>query len=190
MDLWEGSGQKMMRIETVAVLGTDEAASGCAMLAALSGCAVRVHHLADDALDAAFEALRFQVDLSIERGVLTRTDRQRILDGVLFTPDLTEAVTGADLVAELPRVADPGPGLDRAVRLVRATAVLAASDLETARELAGRVLHPGRVVALTVDASGGFARLSVVGTPHTTAHALAGAETFAARLNARGRHEG
>ena len=33
-----------------------------------------------------------------ERGLLTRSDRQRILDGILFTPDLVEAATGAEVV--------------------------------------------------------------------------------------------
>ena len=178
----------MMRIETVAVLGTGEAAHACAMLAALSGCAVRVHAPALGALDAAFEAIRYRVELAIERGLLTRTDRQRILDGILFTPDLDEAVTGADLVAELDG-APPG-GLASAADRVRATAALAAADPEVARTLAASVAQPGRVLVLVVDRSGGFSRLSVDAGPSTSPHTLAGTRDFASRLNARGRHEG
>jgi len=176
----------MMRIETVAVLGTGEAAHACAMLAALSGCSVRVHDPAFEALDAAFEAIRYRVELAIERGLLTRTDRQRILDGILFTPDLDEALTGADLVAEL----DGPPRLAGAADRVRATAALAAADAEVARTLAASVAQPGRVLVLVVDRSGGFSRLSVDAGPSTSPHTLDGARAFASRLNARGRHEG
>ena len=181
----------MMRIETVAVLGTGEAAHACAMLAALSGCAVRVHDPALALLDAAFEAVRFRVELAIERGLLTRTDRQRILDGILFTPDLDEAVTGADLIAELDgEVAEGAHRLAGAADRVRATAALAAADAGAALALAGAVAQPGRVLVLVVDRSGGFSRLSVDAGPSTSPHTLAGTRDFASRLNARGRHEG
>ena len=68
----------MLAIETVAVLGSGEAAMGAAIVASQSGCAVRLHDPAPEALDRAFAAIRFRVDLGIERGVLTRSDRQQI----------------------------------------------------------------------------------------------------------------
>jgi hypothetical protein len=178
----------MLAIETVAVLGTGDVAQTCAILASLAGCAVRYHHPAPDALDRAFEAIRFRVDLAIERGQLTRSDRQRILDGILFTPDLEEAVTSADLVAGL-EPEGAGALLAGAAGLVRATAALVAPGLEPAAALADRVPQPGRVLALELDEAHGFTRLRVRAAPRTSGHTLAGAEAFAARVNARGSHE-
>jgi hypothetical protein len=179
----------MLDIETVAVLGEGDEAHACAILASLAGCAVRLH-VADPArLDRAFEAIRFRVDVAIERGLLTRTDRQRILDGVLVTPDLPEAVTGADLVIEQdlpPGAASRLPGIGG---LVRATAALAAGGPATAEAVARSIAQPGRVLALTVDRSSGFSRLRVLAAPQTSAHTLAAVERFAGRVNARGRHE-
>ncbi|MBK9517728.1 MAG: hypothetical protein IPO09_10310 [Anaeromyxobacter sp.] len=180
----------MQAIETVAVLGTSEAAGAGAILAALAGCAVRLHHPEPAALDLAFDATRFRVDLAIERGLLTRSDRQRILDGILFTPDLEEAATGADLVLELED--DPGgavAALRRLGALVRATAALAAPTVEAAVALARQVPQPGRVLALAADRASGFTRLVARPAPLTTAHTLQAVEAFVARVNARGRHE-
>jgi hypothetical protein len=180
----------MLSIETVAVIGNGEAAHACAILSALSGCTVRFHDPAPEALDRAFEAIRFQVDVAIERGLLTRSDRQRILDGILFSPDLPESVTGADLILELED--DPGAAgseLGRLAGLVRATAALAASSVEGALALLDTIPQPGRVLALQVDRSSGYTRVLVRATPRTSRHTLEAVEAFAARANARGRHE-
>lgn len=180
----------MLSIETVAVLGSGEAAHACAILSALAGCAVRFHDPLPDALDRAFEAIRFRVDVAIERGLLTRSDRQRILDGILFTPDLVEAATGADLVLELED--DPsaaGSELTRLADLVRASAALAAPSVEAALALLPAVPQPGRVVALQADLASGHTRVLVFATPHTSRHTMEAVEAFAARVNARGRHE-
>jgi 3-hydroxyacyl-CoA dehydrogenase len=180
----------MLAIETVVVLGSGEAAHRCAILAALAGCTVRLHVPSPDILDEAFEAVRFQVDMAIELGVLTRTDRQRILDGILVTPDLVEAATGADLVIRpAAGSADRAAELHELMDLVRATAALAAPTLEAAVGLAERVPAPGRVLALAVDTTSGLARVAIAATPITSRHTLAAVEDFAARVNARGRHE-
>ncbi len=180
----------MLAIETVAVLGSGEAAHACAILSSLSGCAVRYHDPAPQALDRAFEAIRFRVDVAIERGLLTRSDRQRILDGILFSADLAESVTGADLVLELEDDAGADPALVRLADLVRATAALAAPSVEAALALLDSVPQPGRVLALQADRSSGFTRVVVLATPRTSRHTLEAVEAFAARVNARGRHEG
>lgn len=179
----------MLAIETAAVLGEGDEAQACAILASLAGCAVRFHVQGPEHLGQAFDAVRFRVDVAIERGLLTRTDRQRILDGILFTPDLEEAVTATDLVMEQGAAGRPASRLLPAVRLVRATAALAAPDLATAGAVARAIAQPGRVLALEVDRSSGFTRLRVQAGPHTTPHALGAVERFAARVNARGRHE-
>jgi hypothetical protein len=181
----------MLEIETAAVLGEGPEAHACAILAALAGCVVRVHVADPAGLEPAFEAVRFRVDLAIERGLLTRSDRQRILDGILFSPDLAEAVTGADLVLELeddPAATDSE--LARLTGLVRASAALAAPSVEAALALLPTVPQPGRVLALQADRSSGYTRVVVLATPHTSRHTLEAVEAFAARVNARGRHEG
>jgi hypothetical protein len=181
----------MLAIETVAVLGCGDAAHACAILSALSGCAVRFHDPSTEALDRSFEAIRFRVDVAIERGLLTRSDRQRILDGILFSPDLVEAVTGADLVLELED--DPGAAgseLGRLTDLVRASAALAAPTVEAALGLLPSVPQPGRVLALQADRASGYTRMVALATPHTSPHTLEAVEAFTARVNARGRHEG
>jgi hypothetical protein len=180
----------MLPIETVAVLGTDERAGGCALLASLAGCAVRVHHPAPEALDRAFEALRFRVELAIERGLLTRTDRQRILDGILFTPDLEEAVTAADLVygGVLDAGDDAPDWLERVAGLVRATSALALPDVAGAAAAAGNLPQPGRVLALRVDRLDGVTRVEALAAPATAAYVLLASAGFAARLNRRAEH--
>jgi 3-hydroxybutyryl-CoA dehydrogenase len=181
----------VLAIETVAVLGTGDAANACAILSALAGCAVRYHLPAPSALGAASDAVRFRVDLAIERGLLTRSDRQRILDGILFTPDLDEAATGADLVLDAEE--DPGDSessLASLAPLVRASAALAAPSVEAALSLAEVAPQPGRVLVLVPDRSSGYTRLEVLAIPHTAAHTLQAVEAFAARVNARGRHQG
>lgn len=179
----------MLAIETVAVLGEGDEPHACAILASLAGCAVRLHVADPDRLDRAFEAVRFRVDVAIERGLLTRSDRQRILDGLLVTPDLSEAATATDLVIDQGRPAGEPSWLPRVAGLVRATAALAAPDLPTAERVARSITQPGRVLALEVDRTSGFSRLRVLAAPGTSAHALAAVERFAERVNARGRHE-
>jgi 3-hydroxyacyl-CoA dehydrogenase len=178
----------MLAIETVAVLGNGASAHDCAILTALAGCAVRLRAPAPEALDLAFDQVRFRVDVAIEHGLLTRSDRQRILDGILFTPDLVEAATGTDLVIDLEvERAAAGSELGRLVDLVRATAALAAPSVEAALALAGSVRQPGRVLALSVDRGTVLTRLSVLATPATSRHTLEAVEAFASRVNARGR---
>jgi len=177
----------MLAIETVAVLGAGEATLDVALLAALAGCSVRLHHPVPTALDGAAGSIRYRVDLAIEQGLLTRTDRQRILDGILFTPDLHEAAVAADLVVALGGdTFSPGVGAAEVVELVRATALLAAPTLAAATALAALVPQPGRTVVLEVVRDGGLAHLAVRSTPATAPHALAAAAAFAARASGRG----
>lgn len=174
----------MLPIETVAVVGATADGTACAVLASLAGCAVRVFDGSDAALERAFEVVRRSVEIAFASGVITRTERQRVLDGLLFTPDLEEALTGADLAVD----AGPASDDDTVVQLaaaLRATAAIAAAAGETAAAaLASRVPQPGRVLALRLaDAQGPVPRLDVVAAPGTTAHVLERARAFAARVN-------
>jgi 3-hydroxybutyryl-CoA dehydrogenase len=172
-----------MRIETVAVLGATETGTTCAVLAALAGCAVRVYDASDATLERAFEAVRLRVELAFAAGVITRTERQRTLDGVLFTPDLEEALIGADLAVESTR--DGAEELHASMAgALRATAVVAAAGGCPAEAIAGRLPQPGRVVSLALaDVQAPVPRLELRAAPETSEHVLARAIAFARRVN-------
>jgi 3-hydroxybutyryl-CoA dehydrogenase len=173
----------MLQIETVAVVGASEAGTTCAVLAALAGCAVRVFDASDAALDRAFEVIRGRVELAFASGAITRTERQRILDGMLFTPDLDEALTGADLAVEA-SVAPVGDLHAHLAAALRATAVVAAARRGAADEIASRLPQPGRVLAFELtDAQGPVPRMDIVPAAVTSAHVLERAQAFAARVN-------
>lgn len=173
----------MLPIDTVAVVGATEAGATCALLASLAGCAVRLFDPSEVALSRAFEAVRRKSELACASGVMTRTERQRTLDGLLFTPDLDEALTGADLVVE----ASSGDGPEVHARLVvasRATTVVAAAGGAAPAAIASRLPQPGRVLALHLaDAQGPMPRVDVLALPTTSAHVLERALAFAARVN-------
>lgn len=171
----------MQTIETVAVLGASEAGTACALLAALAGCTVRLHDPDDAALGAGSDALRGRVELGMAQGALTATERQRILDGVLFTPELDDALTGADLVIDAGRLPPPAA---RVGESLRATAVVAAAGATPPAALVAALPQPGRVVALRLAASDApLPRVEVEPTPGTTGHVLERARAFAARAN-------
>lgn len=177
----------MFTIETVAVLGASGGGTACAVLSALAGCAVRFHDGSDRAVVATCEAVRRTVDLAFAQGAITRTEQQRILDGVLFTTDLDEALTGADLVVDANEVPAPGV-LDRLAGALRATAAIAAAGATSPADLARRLAQPGRVLALRLADSGGpVPRVEVAAAPTTSAHVLERARAFAARVNGAAR---
>jgi 3-hydroxyacyl-CoA dehydrogenase len=170
-------------IETVAVLGASDDGTACAVLAALAGCAVRVHGADATALDRAGASVRRRVELAFAQGVLTRTEVQRILDGVLFTRDLDEALTGADLLVD----ADGAGSADLARRLsagLRASSVVAVAGEADPRAISAHLSQPGRVLTLRLAQSAGpVPRLEVTAASGTTEHALERARHFAARVN-------
>jgi 3-hydroxybutyryl-CoA dehydrogenase len=173
----------MLDIETVAVMGASDAATACAALASLAGCAVRVHAPAADALAAAVDALRRRVERAHAAGTLTPDERQRIFDGVIFTADLEEAVTAADLVIDAAGGGPPARFEDLAA-LLRATTALAAAGATPAVEIAARVPQPGRVLELgLVEPPGAVPRVEIRPAARTAEHVLARAEAFAARVN-------
>ncbi len=179
-----GGREPMLEIETVAVVGAGDAAHALAIGAALAGCAVRLHEPFGPTPETASDAIRGRVERACAAGTLTPDDRQRILDGVLITADLEEAVTSADLVvaagdgAPLERAAE----LARVAELVRATAALAAAR-PVAETLAPALPQPGRVVALALEDRGGpVPRVLVSTSGGTSAHVLDAARAWAARL--------
>lgn len=172
----------MLTIETVAILGAGEPAQSLALLSALAGCAARLCHPDPAALARASAGLRRSVDLAIAAGALTPTERQRTLDGVLFTPDLSEAATGADLGVDLAEGPAAPRRLAQLARWLRASSAIAARAPD--REEVAALLHPGRVLGLALAETGGpLHRLDVFPLPTTGVHSLERATQFAARVN-------
>jgi 3-hydroxybutyryl-CoA dehydrogenase len=173
----------VLTIETVAVVGASERGTACAVAIALAGCAVRLHDPDATVLASAADAVRRYVDRALTGGAIGAPGRQRILDGVLVTPDLDEALTGADLFVAA-GAAEPAAVVEQLSHGLRATSAIAAAGATTAAELAARVAQPGRVLALRVrDASGSVPRFEVVAGAATSPHVLARAHAFAARVN-------
>jgi 3-hydroxybutyryl-CoA dehydrogenase len=172
----------MMGIETVAVLGTGRDAVGFALLCSLAGLDVRIGDESQDALDAAFHALRQDVERALTGGLIDHEERQRILDGILITSEPDEATLGADLVVAATRDVDGARALvDRLARTCRATTVLATRH--DPGEVSAGALQPGRIVGLELDpGEGPFPRVALRLRPGTTAHARARWEELAARL--------
>jgi 3-hydroxybutyryl-CoA dehydrogenase len=173
----------MLGIETVAVLGTDRDAVGFAVLCSLAGLDVRIGDESPEALDAAFHALRHDVERALADGLIDHVERQRILDGILFTSEPDEATLGADLVL----AATPGcpeearARVARLARACRATTILATRLAPT--EVAAAAAQPGRVVGLGLEpGEGPLPRVAFRTGPATTAHARARAEELAVRL--------
>jgi hypothetical protein len=164
----------------LAIIGTDRAASRLAGLASLAGCTVRLHDGDPRALDGALQRLRDGVEADLALGLLTAGDKQRILDGVLATTDLDEAVTHADLVAVLTPSATAAARatLLRVGEACRASVVVATPDPPDA--LMDWLPNPGRLVQLDPH------RLGVAGGVETAERALALAKALLDPLRREG----
>lgn len=172
----------MQEVETVAILGCGDAEAAWALLCALARCAVRLHDPSEEALERAATGVRALVDAATGAGALTRGERQRVLDGILFTPDLEEAITGADLVVD-----GSGGASLLAAHHLRASALVAAPDDRSAARLAERLPHPGRAIALRlVRTPGPLRRAELVPVEGASAHAVARARRLVERVNRAG----
>lgn len=177
----------METVDTVVVLGSGELGAAWALLCALGRCAVRMYDPSHEALERAATAVREHVDAATGAGALTRGERQRVLDGVLFTTDLDEAAVGADL-AVLTAPVDQGVGRTLG-GLLRASALVAAPDGPLAAAAAGLLPHPGRVVSLRLlRTPGPLRRAEAAPGPSSTAHALARAARLVERVNRTAGH--
>jgi len=124
-------------VETLAILGAGDAGIAVARLAALAGLHVRLWDPSEAALHGALLLVRQLLERAVQDGEVPPNHRQTILDGVLATTDLEEAVLGADAVLE---TGPEAPGV-RADVLARAGAaapgatLIASGSLEAVRAL-------------------------------------------------------
>ncbi len=172
---------------TVAVIGAGDLGNGVARLAALGGLHVRLYDRSPDSLRRAVEHIRQGVQEAIARGRLSPEDRQSILDGVLATGDLEEAVSGSELVV------DAAPDLVALKRALFAEvgrygdeATLATVSALPLAEVARAAPHPERVVGLRFgEPIEDSDRLEVVALATTEPVALERVRLFAARIGRR-----
>lgn len=171
-------------LQTVAVIGAGDLGNGVARLAALAGLHVRLYDRSADSLRRAVDHIRQGAREAIARGRLSATDRQSILDGVLATAELDEAVSGVELVV------DAAPDLmalkrhlfSQIVGRSREATIATTSGLPLA-EVAGAAPRPGLVVGLRfaepIEDSG---RLEIVSLAATDLAAVERVRLFAVRI--------
>ena len=168
----------------IAIVGAGEDGCRLARTASLAGVSVRVYHADPAALDAAQERVRVAVDAALREGRIGPADRQRALDGILFTLDLDEAVTHAALVidSESQPLAERRHLFMRLGESCRASTVLAATA-GSPNDLIDWVPQPGRVIGLHVPERGSARdRARVVAGVETSLDAIQLGQRFAARL--------
>ena len=175
----------MSGTQVIAIVGSGAAACGLACRAADAGHEVRLYHGDSAALALAQGLVRDAVERAVTAGRLDPGRRQRVLDGILATDDLTEAVTHASLIVE----AADCSGAERR-RLVmrlgeasRASAVVA--TVADPDALMDYLPNPGRLLGLRLpldlDAPEG-SEAEVVPGVETVPHALERARHFLREL--------
>jgi len=168
-------------LETLAILGAGDAGITAARLAALAGLSVRLWDPSEAALRAGVLLVRIQLERAVQDGTAPAEHRQQIMDGVLATTDLEEAVTGADLVLE---TGSAVPQL-RAAMLTRAAALGPSLPLVTTgaiSELASALPDPSRLAGLLLGDRPGLRTAEPLAGPATAPWALEAARDLAALL--------
>jgi len=168
--------------ETLAILGAGDTGIAVARLAALAGLHVRLWDPSEGALRGALLLVRQQLEQAVRLGLAPAEHRQTILDGVLATTDLGEAVAGADAVLET------GPDrpevrleiLSRAAAAEPNAALLTSGALDA---VGPRLPDPSRLAGLVLGPSLGAEEPRAVRTPSSSPETLARAQSVARALS-------
>jgi len=88
-----------MKIQTVGIIGAGQMGSGIAHVCALAGYDVLLTDVSEDALTAAQETIRGNMDRQVSREKITEADRDAALERIGRTATLTD-LGGSDLVIE------------------------------------------------------------------------------------------
>jgi ornithine cyclodeaminase/alanine dehydrogenase-like protein (mu-crystallin family) len=171
-----------LRIDTLAILGAGDAGIAAARLATLAGVQVRLWDPSEAALRAGVLLVRLQLERAVAEGAAPAEHRQQILDGVLATTDLEEAVEGADVVLE----AAPGPPGPRRDAMIRAAALSPGTPLLTAGaidDLAPSLPDPSVLAGLRLGDRPGERRPEPVAGPRSSPRAVEAASDLAALLS-------
>ncbi|EDM75910.1 3-hydroxyacyl-CoA dehydrogenase [Plesiocystis pacifica SIR-1] len=87
-------------IATVAVLGAGTMGHGIAQVCAMAGCATRLQDLGAEQVEAGLARIAKNLDKGVARGKVSEEQKASTLAKLSGTPDLAEAVRGADLIIE------------------------------------------------------------------------------------------
>lgn len=171
-------------VQTVAVIGAGDVGTGVARLAALRGLHVRLYDRSADSLRRAVEFIRQAVHDATAGGRLSARERQDILDGVLATTDLEEAVTGVDLVVDAaPDLLALKRELFREIGERCGEAPLATTSGLPLADVAGAAPRPAMVVGVRLgEPVEDSDRLEIVSLAATDLAAVERVRVFAARL--------
>ena len=167
-----------MSVDTLAVLGAGDKGIGVALLGALAGLHVRLWDPSEDVLRGAILLVRQQLERAVRDGA-PPAHRQTILDGVLATIDLEEAVIGAGVVLE---TGPEAPDIRAEVLARAAVAEPGATLLVSGRleEVAARLQDPSRLAGLLLGDRIRAPR--AMGGSATSSAALEAARAIAAAL--------
>ena len=170
-------------LQTLAVIGAGDLGNGVARLAALGGLHVRLYDRSADSLERAVEHIRQGVQEALARGRLSPAERQGILDGLIATSDLEEAVSGAELVVDAaPDLLSLKRQLFSEIDRCGGSPIATASALQLA-EVAGAAPRPRLVVGLRFDEPlEASDRLEIVALAGTDPAAVERVRLFAARI--------
>jgi 3-hydroxybutyryl-CoA dehydrogenase len=168
-------------LQTVAILGAGDEGVVAARLASLAGTSVRLWDASEASLRAGVLLVRIQLERAVREGSAPTEHRQQIMDGVLATTDLAEALAGADAVLDTGAAA---PRIRQEV-LARAAALEPAVPLVTTgpvADLAVALPDPSRLAGLVLGERPGLRSAEPVAGPATGARALEAARDLAALL--------
>ncbi|MFG6114031.1 3-hydroxybutyryl-CoA dehydrogenase [Halobacillus sp. MO56] len=88
-----------MSIKQVMVVGAGQMGAGIAQVCAQYGFAVKLNDIAEEALDKGKAGIEKRLARAVEKGRLAEEEKQKTLDNLSFTTDVTEA-SNCDLVIE------------------------------------------------------------------------------------------
>ena len=170
-----------MSVKTLAILGAGDAGIAAARLAALAGLHVRLWDPSEAALRGALLLVRQLLEEAVRDGQAPAAHRQTILDGVLATTDLEEAVAGADAVLETgpEAAAVRADVLGRAAAADREAALLASGSLEAVSTL---LPDPSRLAGLVLGERPGEQPPRAAACRASSPRALGAARELAAAL--------
>lgn len=90
----------MAKIQTVLVVGAGTMGSGIAQACAQAGCAVRMHDVKTEFVEAGFKRIRDPLTKRVEQGKMRKEELDQIVGRIQGTTDLEAAAREADLVIE------------------------------------------------------------------------------------------
>ncbi|MCG6956392.1 MAG: 3-hydroxyacyl-CoA dehydrogenase family protein [Gemmatimonadetes bacterium] len=87
-------------VRRVAVLGAGTMGHGIAQVCAGIGCSVALYDIDEAAVRKGLERIRANLDKGVELGKVAADERDAVLERIVTTSSVADAVTGADLVVE------------------------------------------------------------------------------------------